>query len=1110
MKGQTEDLQMIADKISNGEDIHISENASELWKNVVAIRNFLREKKQEFVSHQNMSASRTTNTITIVRRSSATNDSLRQQKMKEYTLRIRNSMAGQVISSSPGSSVVNKGMRRLMTFEGDAGVTSQSTEAQEFTEPEFVQPPETYEEFLDVLIEKLDLLMELEQPLDLNNQELTELSSEMIEEWNDPNFDSPTHSMSKSQLNEERGLIPISVSELITFSVKKLLMLFIPASVNDIRRTLQARTENARTLQRAIDDIVVMLKTTEDFPQAARLFLLGVSNALVNWKGGKAAEGFHRDYLHHTEGCSAEAYKALLDSWRKFGEYLIELFQKCMINLNWRLGCATLFMLVTMSSPKIPYFCLSLNLPSLIQSAIHNLSNWYGRLTDHTEEILISPGPLWDHMAEKLVPLTSPHFRGILEEFKNRGNYLRMDQKVSGVFPISLMILVNVLRVCYELIIVDQVSKHRYKSVHSAAQNRESLFFWTSSDVSNLFIRTSKNYLNVTNVLLRDFVRFIHSEQQVFTRLCQKWQPFAHSLYALNTSINPNVCVCTKHEEKNNLQGSIEMDCCVSAGEAMMTCLMGLLVFVCKTDMRVVLHTDEVIDLGLDMMHLSPRIQRLMLMVLQNLSDRIVRIPERSCVNHQFLKPTESVNPLLVVPSDLPEKARKHLFMYHLLHLTSHADSCVSALLGERASCALCCPYDAVLFNLFSSQSPCVSSDRAALLEQLHGESTQTVCEMCIRPDGHGASYSAEIVAEEAVYTLRRLLAQREWKPIICTMIKEVVEGARATFKNEKNVKMAEEKELFLRTPCVTALIGVLKVLGGLSPRLYSGCRIRAHEFLLEGSSDPDDLMHTAYSSGGSGYVIQGNRTMSEVTILMDKIDTPRQLSIYALDVLDREHVPLGLSDCYCEILPVLESILMMTSLSNNLFSMPSRTMPFFNTTGLPLRVSSLQDAMIVLHLIRSLHSIFIASPDLVQMLQQPTIAQILRIAVKPIACNMPLSTSVMRQYYNWFVEYLINTYPGSPRFLPMELQSETSKVERERRRSYSATFGIGKDEKTDRWDDCRPAVLRDEKREKLAKTISGITGYAEDICYKLLCVCDLRVFSSSHSKITWILQCLI
>lgn len=52
-----------------------------------------------------------------------------------------------------------------------------------------------------------------------------------------------------------------------------------------------------------------------------------------------------------------------------------------MINLNWRLGVACLYMLSSMSSAKQPYYSAALQLPHFFASTITNLSKWYGALT---------------------------------------------------------------------------------------------------------------------------------------------------------------------------------------------------------------------------------------------------------------------------------------------------------------------------------------------------------------------------------------------------------------------------------------------------------------------------------------------------------------------------------------------------------------------------------------------------------------------------------------------------------------------------------------------------------------------------------------------------------
>ena len=94
MNGKENELMTLYDDIMDEEQesndkVVIPPVLDNIWKNVLSIREVLRSKKQEFVSHQSLSVSRTSNTNTIhfVRRSSSTaNDSLRQQKVKEYTL----------------------------------------------------------------------------------------------------------------------------------------------------------------------------------------------------------------------------------------------------------------------------------------------------------------------------------------------------------------------------------------------------------------------------------------------------------------------------------------------------------------------------------------------------------------------------------------------------------------------------------------------------------------------------------------------------------------------------------------------------------------------------------------------------------------------------------------------------------------------------------------------------------------------------------------------------------------------------------------------------------------------------------------------------------------
>ena len=59
---------------------------------------------------------------------------------------------------------------------------------------------------------------------------------------------------------------------------------------------------------------------------------------------------------------------------------------------------------------------------------------------------------------------------------------------------------------------------------------------------------------------------------------------------------------------------------------------------------------------------------------------------------------------------------------------------------------------------------------------------------MYIRPDGHGASFSAEVTAEEAVYTLRRMLGNPFWCEKIEICMKNILSLCIQYFEEEQNL----------------------------------------------------------------------------------------------------------------------------------------------------------------------------------------------------------------------------------------------------------------------------------------------------------------------------------
>ena len=107
---------------------------------------------------------------------------------------------------------------------------------------------------------------------------------------------------------------------------------------------------------------------------------------------------------------------------------------------------------------------------------------------------------------------------------------------------------------------------------------------------------------------------------------------------------------------------------------------------------------------------------------------------------------------------------------------------------------------------------------------------------------------------------------QPAWKEVMMSVFQHVLDTAVLQLQSETNVESVENRDndgfhviLRSRTPWFCMTTAVLKVLGAITPRMYAGCRIRIHEFLMEGENDISTLIHTAYQSRGTGSIIQYN-----------------------------------------------------------------------------------------------------------------------------------------------------------------------------------------------------------------------------------------------------------
>ena len=90
---------------------------------------------------------------------------------------------------------------------------------------------------------------------------------------------------------------------------------------------------------------------------------------------------------------------------------------------------------------------------------------------------------------------------------------------------------------------------------------------------------------------------------------------------------------------------------------------------------------------------MSPRLQRILLVLLQEVLVKYHHVPELPGLKEELDMEMENLSTSSSDPKIL-------LFLDYLLHLSSHADSCVGALVNEKSPCAICCPLRHAFFYL--------------------------------------------------------------------------------------------------------------------------------------------------------------------------------------------------------------------------------------------------------------------------------------------------------------------------------------------------------------------------------------------------------------------------
>ena len=996
-----------------------------------------------------------------------------------------------------------------------------------------------YEDYVDQLLQKLDLLMDLDHPWDLNeNEEEKESDAALVE-----GQQKIVASLKKNNavIVEEKGVIPESKEELICTCVMKYLLKNNTVSPAHLRESLQHRTENAKNKQRIFEEGLQFLRMIHDFPQASRLFLLGMFHEMTVFSnlyiGGFHNSKRHRegsygiDYLENCEGASQSVMKRLIHSLVDFCNYLKVEFTHCVDTLHWRLGGAIMWFITTVASPKFPYFARHLNLLPFLEDCSNRLSKAYEMRNDYSKDILISPGIFWDSLSQKPISLSESHFRYLLIRLREEGSPINTNTtKIPGIFPVSVMALANCMRLAYSITLIQQFSDYVSHSRVSPAQNNDTLYNWTLTDVSNLFVRQSTVYLQYTQQLFDRFMGYFGHMQRVLHDRCKGWRPFAYISYRSDdTTVNMYTCVKVV-DEKNIMRGMIATDMLISAAEGVLSSYLALILFIIKTRTALVLPWKKYATVFWNMLFFSPRHQKLAAMILQYIIPNTDYIPpvfeenERRFEGMEGSPEAESIlkNPLLnhpVFPADQPTtEAKREAFIYYLLHLASHSDACPGALVGERSSCALCCNFFPFIYNTISHASPCFRlPNKEAFIEELlttHQKVFISTCKMHIRPDGHTAAFCSLVFAEEMVYLLRLMMGKPAWHDLMNRVFSDIFQYAVSALEKERNVTALEKENpkkdstslqggfhvvLRQRSPWFCLLTAVLKVLGAITPRMYAGCRIRIHEFLMEGENEVSTLIRTAYQSHGTGSIIKYHRSMGEALVLLDKIDTPRYINNYVFDVVDRIEPPDDDDATFGVFLDSIVKIVLSLSLREELFTLPSSDMPFFNTSDLTLTPSELQNIILYLYCVRCINHMMIRNDSLTHALSPALLQQLIRTAMRPLPCNVSFNTLIIRQYYNWFIEYLIDTYAGAARLLPMELQREEEGDQHHGHDRITSSFGLGKEEEEDvpyEDDVSQLKIVRNEKRMKMAKGLSSICSIDVSTMYTVL-----QAFNDNESE---------
>ena len=385
-----------------------------------------------------------------------------------------------------------------------------------------------------------------------------------------------------------------------------------------------------------------------------------------------------------------------------------------------------------------------------------------------------------------------------------------------------------------------------------------------------------------------------------------------------------------------------------------------------------------------------------------------------------------------VDPEQMSQEEKEQAFVYYLLHLCVHDDFCFGAMTEERLACAQCCPFFAYIYQRLSTEI--VEEEEGGTTNRkrrlmfptppsLQPKNMKTSCKMLIRPEGYGASNCNLVVAEEVVYLLRNMLQSDRWKTLILDIFEVILENTveqiiiekenmQKFAKAEVPPRRSENKE---RERIVWYSMGsaVLKVMGSISRRLYSGCRVRVRQEFMDHITDLDVLIQTIHQSSGTGYVIDYDINSGNVLVLLDQMQVPKTFTIYTLDVVDKVPIPSDLSDETRDFLiTYVQKVIINLEYPDELFEL-GQTEKVEDT---PFQLVELQNLVLEQNAIYVFHQLIISFPKCVKLLTREFITVMLSLALKPSPAKGIFGTEFVRYCFNHLAELLIDTYPNCPK----------------------------------------------------------------------------------------------